>query len=57
MPTDKEYIEMGKKAEQARIKDRERTRIVYRATKKLISAHQPEYEEYLREEEAIARRA
>jgi hypothetical protein len=49
MPTQKELIEMGQKAWDRKQRDTLLTKAHYAATKKLISAHQPEFDTYLDE--------
>jgi len=59
--TDEEYIQMGKKAEEAKEKDQIRSRAHQSAIKLLKASHGPEYDKYYKEalarEEADARRA
>jgi len=47
MPTKEELIEMGKKYQAMKEKEAKRTRAHAAATRKLVEAHQPEFETYL----------
>lgn len=48
-PTDRELIELGRKALAAKEKDKVRTKAYTAAAKRLIAAHRQEYEQYLAE--------
>ena len=47
VPTEAELIELGKKAHALREKDKARARAYSTAVRRLIAAHQEEYEGYL----------
>lgn len=49
MPTEKELIELGKKAFAAKLKEKERSKATVEAVKKLVAAHREEYQSYLAE--------